>query len=1556
MKKQRRILISFLVMICMLFSINNPVAFAQDIDNSYNPGNSGIPNNQDSLGSELNAAAIGAPAAVTGSALVTDTVTYYVGGGTGTASGTIGEKSEYPFATLYDAMAVINKKPGNYNIILQGDTTESRAIVIGDGINTYNVTISSVEAVSGSAISLGTVSDNSLEAVSGAAITSTVTEASLIQVLDHAGLTLKGGTKTSSGLTFLGSSNSAHALFRVNPEGSLKLLPGVILKNNNTSNNPPNYYDVSTLCGGIYNLGSLIMEGGSISDNIGKYYGGVYNEGSFIMSGGTITGNSGNSSGGVYNTGTFTMSGGDISYNSSNCAEGVNNNYNSEFNMTGGTIAYASSAYAGIYNSGTFRISGNASITGTSDAIDILLLKAATIYLDGNLTGDDHISVDLSICSPDLEVLSGNAEIIKNNYQKFFLHLHRMIYSLADTGCLKYHASICNYYVDGSLGSDTNPGTLEAPFATIDKAAYEIYLEGDVGTINICSDINITKPLVLSGTITIKNYGEKHTIFRSGNFDDYMFINYGSLTLGDIEKDGTDQTCNLVLDGNNLKNRGSMINNSAILKLYPGVVIQNCATTDAGGVFNEGKFTMYGGSISHNPKGGVLNLDDGTFIMKGGSITDNSSTTGAGVCNEGTFIMEGGTISNNSALYAGSGVYCMKGKFILKDDAVISGNNDVFINVYEKGNAVTIGGKLQGTAPVATINTGFDDIELNPDVPIVVSGEGYQYTKEDLAKITLSDSRFFLNSAGVINAALKDSYVDISCSKVLYVGSEIKPTVYVKMNSDLLKEGKDYKVTYENNTNAGIATYTVEGLGNYCGKVTKSFEIEKANISRVITAAPADQTFQASENKTEAELLAAITQDSMEVEYIGGVARLPITWKLIGGTFNPKGGTYIYRGTPTDKRNFNTETASLITKITVKAVELNKPSFEDIIIAKGKNPKATAKDLGSSVLPTAGSIKMGTDVIHYKIKWDNHTLDTTRAEESATFTGAITYTDVPAWATVPSKLLVKRTVSVAQDTSFVIDASVDGCGDITPKGNVIVNRHANQTFTISPRTDYQIKDVLVDGKSVGAIDKYSFSDTLKNHTIKAYFTQIIEPLPEPSPIATVTPKPTDGGQITPVPDADSIKTVQAEVSVLIERNEAENELNTSVSVSEAEVLDRISKGETSQQTIISIPISSGKLTGQLSDSGISKANINVTVPDSLLTNAKIAGCDITLASDILQTAKDTGKDITVAVKDEKGTERYSWTFAGSELAASDNEITDLNLSLKVERPVNNSELAKLLKQGTSNGNDSSNSLVINFSHHGELPSPAKVKLYVGDMGFTAGQTLYLYYYNSETGKLDTLPYSSDYQVDSDGYVTISVVHCSEYVLLPQKADSKKITSLLNQIDITAKASVLYLGKTDNSTIIDINLPTTLKLVKNLQDSIADSGEGAVVVSFKSNNLKIAAVDSQGNITAKGIGKAVISVYVTLYSGKTKIVKLPISVKKPYISLTKSIDTLEKGKNFIFEAKAYGLEEGDITWSTTKPSIIVINKKTGKATAKAKGTAYVAATVDKVTVKKKVVVK
>lgn len=115
------------------------------------------------------------------------------------------------------------------------------------------------------------------------------------------------------------------------------------------------------------------------------------------------------------------------------------------------------------------------------------------------------------------------------------------------------------------------------------------------------------------------------------------------------------------------------------------------------------------------------------------------------------------------------------------------------------------------------------DIDLLKDVTLSpVSGQTNQWT-------------FTMARANVeISATYKKllTHADISVGAIAaqtYDGNAKKPAVTVKDNGTKLKLNTDYTVAYSDNTNAGTATATITGIGNYAGTVTKTFKINKAS-------------------------------------------------------------------------------------------------------------------------------------------------------------------------------------------------------------------------------------------------------------------------------------------------------------------------------------------------------------------------------------------------------------------------------------------------------------------------------------------------------------------------------------------------------------------------------------------------------------------------------------------------------------------------------------------------------------------------------------------------------
>ena len=125
------------------------------------------------------------------------------------------------------------------------------------------------------------------------------------------------------------------------------------------------------------------------------------------------------------------------------------------------------------------------------------------------------------------------------------------------------------------------------------------------------------------------------------------------------------------------------------------------------------------------------------------------------------------------------------------------------------------------------------------------------------------------------------------------------------------------------------------------------------------------------------------------------------------------------------------------------------------------------------------------DTIYYTTDGSTPTTSSTKASaEGFTITGDTT---IKAIAVSSSKLTSDvKTITVKVGTFHKVSASAGTGGSISP-GDTMVLDGKNVTFKIKPQEYYEIADVLVDGKSVGQVESYTFKNVKGTHTIQAKF-------------------------------------------------------------------------------------------------------------------------------------------------------------------------------------------------------------------------------------------------------------------------------------------------------------------------------------------------------------------------------------------------------------------------------------------------------------------------------------
>ena len=72
---------------------------------------------------------------------------------------------------------------------------------------------------------------------------------------------------------------------------------------------------------------------------------------------------------------------------------------------------------------------------------------------------------------------------------------------------------------------------------------------------------------------------------------------------------------------------------------------------------------------------------------------------------------------------------------------------------------------------------------------------------------------------------------------------------------------------------------------------------------------------------------------------------------------------------------------------------------------------------------------------------------------------------------------------------YTIEATAGAGGSISPSGSISVREGRDQTFTITPDKGYAVSNVKIDGKSIGAVQSYTFENVSRTHTIEVIFVK-----------------------------------------------------------------------------------------------------------------------------------------------------------------------------------------------------------------------------------------------------------------------------------------------------------------------------------------------------------------------------------------------------------------------------------------------------------------------------------
>lgn len=190
------------------------------------------------------------------------------------------------------------------------------------------------------------------------------------------------------------------------------------------------------------------------------------------------------------------------------------------------------------------------------------------------------------------------------------------------------------------------------------------------------------------------------------------------------------------------------------------------------------------------------------------------------------------------------------GEYTVRAEAVLGGEDSARYSVQPAEIHVTVNPKKVRLSPQSGQNKTYGDADpvLAASYSGVVAGEGLSGALAREKGEVVGKYKILIGSLEAANPnytilmdevyfeirakSIADS--DVTVSKIAsqrYTGSAVTPTIEVRDGSTLLRQGRDYEVSFSENTSVGTALVEIRGIGNYGGSRQTSFRIIKVKPS-----------------------------------------------------------------------------------------------------------------------------------------------------------------------------------------------------------------------------------------------------------------------------------------------------------------------------------------------------------------------------------------------------------------------------------------------------------------------------------------------------------------------------------------------------------------------------------------------------------------------------------------------------------------------------------------------------------------------------------------------------
>ena len=332
-----------------------------------------------------------------------------------------------------------------------------------------------------------------------------------------------------------------------------------------------------------------------------------------------------------------------------------------------------------------------------------------------------------------------------------------------------------------------------------------------------------------------------------------------------------------------------------------------------------------------------------------------------------------------------------------------------------------------------------------------------------------------------------------------YTGSPIVPKLTVKDGETALSKDTDYTVKYQNNLNAGTATVTLTGKGNYSDSVSKTFTIKQKDVTAQRDAT--DIQVVVDKGTFDAPTFGDVT-GTLTYSYDGATSYDAIVKKLktlqlgamgdIGYTYTADGN---YTGIITGKLHFTVVNLPAATITTAPAAKtgLTFNGTEQVLVNAGSGITGGTLqyklDGGSYNVELPKATNAGSYTVYYKVK-GNNTTHSDSSEQSFTVTIApktvtAAVSVEPTSYTYTGEAIVPTTVTV-KDGTTVIPASeytvTYGNNTNAGKATVTVKDQDGGNYVVSGTATFTITKAELSGVTV-SLKGWTYGDTAKTPTV-----------------------------------------------------------------------------------------------------------------------------------------------------------------------------------------------------------------------------------------------------------------------------------------------------------------------------------------------------------------------------------------------------------------------------------------------------------------------------------------